>query len=261
MTTEHQASRTLVKSPPELWAECSEAASLARHIGEFGEIRITRLEPETSVSWEAEHASGTVEIEPSGWGTRVTLTAQTKGTEAVPEPAEAAAAGTSAGVTEVKIETAEPPAAEANSVEEDSDATVEETNAEPDPAVAADADPARGRWKRLIARTRRWFRAGAEVGGEIPVAGVDPPAAEEPPPAEANADPPNAGSAEPEPEPVAVAEVVEVESPAPDEAGDEAEARPPDEPAHDAPAPDPAAVLVGALESLGQAHHRPFSRA
>ena len=68
--TEHVASRTLVKSPPELWAECSDAASLARHLDGFGEIRITRLEPETAVAWEGERARGTVRIEPSGWGTR-----------------------------------------------------------------------------------------------------------------------------------------------------------------------------------------------
>ena len=73
--TELQASRTLVKSPPELWAECSDAASLARHLGQFGEIRITRLDPETAVAWEGEHARGTVRIEPSGWGTKVILTA------------------------------------------------------------------------------------------------------------------------------------------------------------------------------------------
>jgi hypothetical protein len=75
--TEHEASRTLVKSPPELWAELSDQESLAGHLAEpFGEIRITRLEPETAVAWEGERASGTVRIEPSGWGTRVTLTAQ-----------------------------------------------------------------------------------------------------------------------------------------------------------------------------------------
>ncbi len=70
------ASRTLVKSAPELWAECSEAASLAKHLGAFGEIRITKLEPETAVAWEGEAVRGTVRLEPSGWGTRVILTAQ-----------------------------------------------------------------------------------------------------------------------------------------------------------------------------------------
>ena len=63
--TELQASRTLVKSPPELWAECSDAASLARHLGQFREIQITRLEPETAVAWENERARGTVRIEPA----------------------------------------------------------------------------------------------------------------------------------------------------------------------------------------------------
>src|SRR5947209_20314740 len=70
------ASRTLVKSPPELWTECSRPESLARHLDSFGEIRITRLEPESTVAWEGEQVSGTVQLEPSGWGTRVTLTVQ-----------------------------------------------------------------------------------------------------------------------------------------------------------------------------------------
>jgi len=70
-----EAKRTLVKSPPELWAELSDIAALARHLGEFGEIRITRTEPESVVEWEGDLASGSVRLEPSGWGTTVTLTA------------------------------------------------------------------------------------------------------------------------------------------------------------------------------------------
>ena len=70
-----EAKRTLVKSPPELWAELSDLPALARHLGEFGEIRITRTEPETVVEWEGDLASGSVRLEPSGWGTKVTLTA------------------------------------------------------------------------------------------------------------------------------------------------------------------------------------------
>ena len=83
--TEHEASRTLVKSAPELWAECSDAGSLGRHLDKFGEIRITRLEPETTVAWEGEDVSGTVRLEPSGWGTRVILTAY-RGEEPKPAP-------------------------------------------------------------------------------------------------------------------------------------------------------------------------------
>src|SRR5437763_2425926 len=81
---EIQASRRLVKSPPELWAEVSDAASLARHLGEVGEIAITRLEPETTVAWEGERASGTIELAPAGWGTSVTLTAEPAGAAELP---------------------------------------------------------------------------------------------------------------------------------------------------------------------------------
>ncbi len=71
--------RTLVKSPPELWGQLSEAESLERHLGELGEISITRLEPEHTVVWEGENARGTVELEASGWGTKVTLSAAIAG--------------------------------------------------------------------------------------------------------------------------------------------------------------------------------------
>jgi hypothetical protein len=83
-----EVQRTLVKSPPELWAELSDPAQLARHLGELGEIRITRVEPERSLEWEAENTSGTVQIKPSGWGTRVTLTV----TRELPEEGAQAAA-------------------------------------------------------------------------------------------------------------------------------------------------------------------------
>ena len=61
---------------PELWAELSEPALLGRMLHEpFGEIRITRLTPESGIAWESELAAGSVELEPSGFGTRVRLTA------------------------------------------------------------------------------------------------------------------------------------------------------------------------------------------
>ncbi len=69
-----EVQRTLVKSPPELWAELSDPAALSRHLGELGEIRITRVEPEQAVEWQAAEISGTVLLKPSGWGTKVTLT-------------------------------------------------------------------------------------------------------------------------------------------------------------------------------------------
>jgi hypothetical protein len=73
MSVSSEVQRTLVKSPPELWAELSDPASLANHLGELGEIRIVRTVPETTVEWEAPEVTGTVQIKPSAWGTRVTL--------------------------------------------------------------------------------------------------------------------------------------------------------------------------------------------
>ena len=103
------AKRTLVKSPPELWSEVSEVERLAKHLGAFGEIKITRLEPEHTVAWEGEGASGTVSIEPSGWGTKVTLTAQveqataeTAAVEPPPPPGARAGAGAGAGARSPK---------------------------------------------------------------------------------------------------------------------------------------------------------------
>jgi hypothetical protein len=184
-----EAKRTLVKSPPELWAEVSDVAALARHLGEFGEIRITRTEPETVVEWEGDRASGTVRIEPSGWGTRVTLTAEAIAPEpprdAVPEPA------------------AEP---------------APHPECEPEPVADPVPEPPRrrGLWARL-------FRLRAPVDEPLPVV------------------------VELEPEPVAV----------------EPEPKPEPEPE---PVPEPLAddaareVLTGVLDTLGAAHHRPFSR-
>src|SRR5271165_2997447 len=66
--------RTLVKSPPELWAELSDPDRLARHLRELGDIRIVGTDPEQMVEWEAQGARGSVFLKPSGWGTKVTLT-------------------------------------------------------------------------------------------------------------------------------------------------------------------------------------------
>lgn len=254
MTTEHHASRTLVKSPPELWAECSDAGSLARHIGEFGEIRITRLEPETAIDWEGELATGTVTIEPSGWGTRVTLTVQTAEEVAQREAAEAARAEAEAEEPDVLAQDAgeapaEPQITEPESVKEDVDETMEAAAAEPDPALAADPDPVDGRWKRLIKRTRSWFRP-PEDDQEPAVESASPPdpGSRSIPPPERDETPPPERDDTPPPEPV----------PQPIDEAVEPEPQPIAEPAL---AIDPDAILTAALDSLGQAHHRPFSRA
>ncbi len=82
----HSAQRRLVKSKPELWAEISDPQSLARRLEAFGEIRITGTDPETTVAWEGTAASGTVEIESAGWGTKVVLTVELADPPAAIEP-------------------------------------------------------------------------------------------------------------------------------------------------------------------------------
>jgi hypothetical protein len=74
--TELVVKRTLVKSPPELWAELSDVETLARLLDQsFGRIRITRADPESSFDWSGARANGSVELRVSGWGTRVRITA------------------------------------------------------------------------------------------------------------------------------------------------------------------------------------------
>jgi hypothetical protein len=82
-----EAKRTLVKSGPELWAEVSDPGALARHLAPFGDIRITRTEPETLVAWEADRAAGEVSLAESGFGTKVVITARIATIEVEPQPA------------------------------------------------------------------------------------------------------------------------------------------------------------------------------
>ncbi len=224
--TEHETSRTLVKSQPELWAECSDPSSLARHLGQFGEIRITRLEPETTVAWEGERASGTVRLEPSGWGTRVTLTARAtrsrgEGTQSAPPssgpaPAESVpeAAASSPGDS---ADVPSPPAADGQS----------------SPAAAHPA-PRGG----LLARLRSLFRASPPPLASTPA--VSGPGA----------------AAEPAPRSTVEAVPRSTVEPAP---ASEPPARPgPSDPEPEAEPPE--LVLTTVLDSLGQAHRRPFSQ-
>ena len=67
-----EVSRTLVKSPPELWAEL-EGDRLADAVGA---VTVRPTEHERELVWEADGARGTARLEPSSWGTKVTLTAE-----------------------------------------------------------------------------------------------------------------------------------------------------------------------------------------
>jgi hypothetical protein len=252
------AKRTLVKSPPELWEELSEVDGLMKHLSAFGEIRITKLEPEHTVAWEGEHGSGTVSIEPSGWGTKVTLHAELPDTpdpepvavepepEAEPEPAAA--------------EPAPEPEPEPVAAEPDPEPIAKEADPEP---VAAAPDPEPIAEAPEPPRQRRGFFAWLfRTRTDPPVTAAEPVAAgPEPEPI----------AIEPEPEPAQVtieAEAIVVD-PEPDP---EPEPKPGPE-SHSEPEPESQSepetgldperarvVLDEALDALGAAHHRPFSR-
>lgn len=69
-----EVSRTLVKSPPELWAElgpdCLEPA--------LGAVSVEATEPERELKFAGDGIHGSATLEPAGWGTKVTLTAETE---------------------------------------------------------------------------------------------------------------------------------------------------------------------------------------
>jgi hypothetical protein len=230
-----EVQRTLVKSPPELWAELSDPNALARHLGELGDVRILRTQPETTVEWAAESISGTVSIKPSGWGTRVTLS--------VTRELDSITAGEPAVEEAVAVEIAveEPaehaPAAGVEEPTEHAPATVVE-----EPAAAEQPKSRRGLFARLLGRRRKDSQAPREPTNQVDAFAAvsqalapetlatthafDLPPAAEPAPLE----PPVDMSAE-----LLAAEQVAVEQ--------------------------VTAVLTAALDRLGAAHHRPFSRA
>jgi hypothetical protein len=277
---EPRAHRTLVKSPPELWAEISDLKALTRHLGEFGEIRITRLEPETTVAWEGDRACGTVHLEPSGWGTKVTLTAELE--EAVPEPVAVEPVGAEPVAAEPEPEPIaaepEPIAAEPEPLAAEREperqpeplpaepeplaAEPEPLAAEPEPAEPAPAEaPRAGFFARLFGLRRKPERSDV---AEVDVRAEPAAPAPEPEPLAAEPEPQlEPVAAEPEPEPEPVAEVAAPE-PEPQPVAEVPEPEP--EPEAVTAARDPLdgdraqAILTGVLDDLGSAHHRPFSR-
>ena len=220
-----------MKSPPELWAELSELGSLARHLGEFGEIRITKVDPESRVEWEADRASGTVRLEPSGWGTRVVLTVDT------PELAE--------------VEDAEP-VPEAVMPEPEPEPGEPEPEPEPEPeAVVPELEPPPPAPEPKPVK-RGWFARLFRRRTPVPL----PP---QPYPE------PYAAAPEPEPEPEPEPDPEPQPDPQ-DSAFGTIEWETPTEPPLEEPEPEPIApdeahaVLTSVLDTLGAAHHRPFSR-
>lgn len=235
MSVSTEVQRTLVKSPPELWTELSNPEALARHLGDFGEIRITTVEPETKVEWEAEQAKGVVQLKQSGWGTKVTLSVTRNPT--VPEPAPAP-------VPEPAV-VAEPEPEPVLEVEPE--ALTAEPEREPEPAitakpepVASEAEPKLGFFARLFRKRKAKPAAIVEPEPEVVALAV--------------------------PEPVEVVALAAPEPVYPELAAQQQAAEPAEDLASELESLEEQMVaettelLTGVLDRLGAAHHRPFSR-
>jgi hypothetical protein len=160
-----EVERTLVKSPPELWAELSDPTALSRHLGELGEIRIVRTEPESTVEWTAENTTGTVSLKPSGWGTKVTLRVTREPDEpptSAPGPPSAASAPE---LTPEPEAAQEPEAALEPGTPQDAQPDPDpEPEPEPEPTTVSDPAPPvarRGFFARLFGRRRAQAREPA----------------------------------------------------------------------------------------------------
>jgi hypothetical protein len=273
-----EVQRTLVKSPPELWAELSDAAALSRHLGELGEIRIVRTEPESVVEWAAENTTGTVSIKPSGWGTKVTLSVTREIAERAVGPESRSEAGPA--IAAEPIATAEPESTVAVEPERTGSAESEPTvtaTATPEPKPAATAEPEpqprRGFFARLFARGR--WAAPVERFAGTPAPGRSPEQrvafAPERPDAFAavrRALAPEtfatAHSFDALPAVKSAPEAMAPEPAAPEQeihAGRISDISAELLAAEEVAAEEMAAVLTAVLDRLGAAHHRPFSRA
>jgi hypothetical protein len=267
-----EVQRTLVKSPPELWAELSDPAALARHLGDLGEIRITRVEPEKTVEWEAADTTGKVLLKPSGWGTKVTLSVTRQAVAPAAEPMESIAPAKPV-LTDEPVAEAEP---ESESVVEPVVAEEPET----EPAAAAAEPPA---VEPVVEEP-----LAAEPPPEEPVATIEPETRpgffarlfrrrpKDQTLSQTAVEPELTIEAEPDPEPEIAPseqrqpEAIEIVEPGPisteNPPREEAPSDIPDiaaelKAAEEAATEEVTAVLTAALDRLGAAHHRPFSRA
>jgi hypothetical protein len=225
MSVSTEVQRTLVKSPPELWAELNSPEALARHLGDFGDIKITSVEPETKVEWEGEDATGIVHLKQSGWGTKVTLSV-TRTPPAPEEPAEPVVE------PEPVIEPAsgiepEPGVEPASGVESEPAPEPESVGiVEPEPEPLREPEPQPGFFARLFRKRKAKLATVVEPEPEIEIVAMAVPEPIYP---------------ERPPEPVVdlAAELASVEAQMTEETTE---------------------LLTGVLDRLGAAHHRPFSR-
>jgi hypothetical protein len=67
---------TLVKSPPEVWDELAAEPGLGRWLGD---VAVSSAQPPHRLEWGSDVAKGVIELEASGWGTKVRALAEVTG--------------------------------------------------------------------------------------------------------------------------------------------------------------------------------------
>jgi hypothetical protein len=70
-----EVERTLVKSPPELWDEVGSEQALGRWLGQ---VRLSSQDPPRRLEWDSDVARGVIELQASGWGTKIRAHAETE---------------------------------------------------------------------------------------------------------------------------------------------------------------------------------------
>jgi hypothetical protein len=71
-----EVERTLVKSPPELWTEIASDEALGRWLGD---VTVDAADAPGRLEWSRSDSAGVIELEASGWGTKVRAVAKAKG--------------------------------------------------------------------------------------------------------------------------------------------------------------------------------------
>lgn len=237
-----EVARTLVKSPPEVWAELEQAERLAALLGDEA-ITITQIDPEKAIEWQGAAAHGRIEISASSWGTKVRLTTEVEELSVV-EVVDVEVSEVSDGseVSEVSdaIEVQSEPVPES------------ETEAALEPVIDDSVAPKRSFWAKM----KSWFNSEnvivADAETVVETEQENSPASEVPAPAliaEVDAEAGmEAAEAEFDSEPETKAK-----------SDSEPQAEPESEPV--AESIDYEQRMVALLDHLGSAHKRPFINA
>lgn len=229
-------SRTLVKSPPEVWAELEREGRLAELLADDS-LEVTVAEELAVLEWRAQNACGRIEIKTSGWGTKVSLTAEIDEPASQAEPAAAETASETVAQDEPVV-TDEADPAEMDQAEVETDAAPEpQTEATAETADETQQDtPKPGFWARI----KSVFEGNSELADPLVADTTEQTEVPETVPA-------------PEPELEVEIEVTTEDAPASVVATTQAPA------AEAAAGVDYEQLLTGVLDHLGSAHKRPFS--